>query len=152
MGGKRDTFGTRDGLQASISVPEGEEHLVEGLTEDEESTPTEPRPANLAVEVRETKKGWGLFVSTQEAPLTVNNATWYASKDAAEAGLKHLHDNFGWVWTSPVYHREEREVENPNTGEVEKRVVKTGEVARPGFWSHSYGLVLDSSSLQELLP
>lgn len=154
MGGaKRDRVGTTDGLEATVTVPDDEAGNVAGLepaVENEE--PATPQPGDIDFEVREVQgKGFGIFVPTQKAPLTVANVTWFADQAAADAGVAELRDRFGWTWTPATYEWSEKEqsVDGPYGPET-KTVRVRGEKIADGFWSHSYDLVFDPASLVEL--
>lgn len=148
----KDKFGTRDGLQATISVPEGEEHLVTGMEPESDAPPTEPRPKNIAIEVVETSKGWGLYVEGQHAPLTAANVTWHASQDAAAAAVAKIHEDFGWRWNGPAYDDSFEEQDDPNRpGQTRTVRVKGKNLVSPGHWTSDYHLLFDPATHAALM-
>jgi hypothetical protein len=147
----KDRFGTRDSLGATISVPEGEEHLVEGLEPQDESPPTEPKPATFDTEIRETSKGFGVYISAQDAPLTLANVTWFPDAISAQKAVEKFHEDFGWRWVQPVREEHIEEQPDPNNPDKTRKVRIKGEVTKPGYWTNDYGLVFDPATAKALM-
>lgn len=148
----KDKFSTRDGLKATISVPDGEEHLVVGMQADDDSPPTEPRPKDIVIEVVETSKGWGLYVEGQHAPLTAANVTWHTSAEKAATAVTKIHEDFGWRWNGPVSDDRSEEQDDPNRpGKTRTVRVKGKNLISPGNWASDYHLLFDPATHAELM-
>lgn len=148
----KDTFGNRDSLQATVSVPEGEEHLVAGLAPQDDSPPTEPKPPEVVTEVRQTDKGFGVYVDSQHAPLTLANVTWHSSQESADAAVKKMHEDFGWRWVAPQYDDSYEEQEDPNRpGETRTVRVRGKTLVAEGHWAGDYHLLFDPQTHAELM-
>lgn len=168
----RDRVGAGDSLEVRFAVPEGEEARMTGgvvydpPTDDPKYAPTSPQPPAIKTDIREHAggKGFGIFVSAQPAPLTINNMTWHPTSAAASTVVDWFHENFGWQWVPPAFKQEQVARIDPNTGLQAFYVdgvtgdtvlifdeVDTDEVIRPGFWKHDYSVVFDSLTFAALM-
>lgn len=166
-----DSVGVGDALEIRLTVPADEEGRVTGgvsldTSDDPKYEPTSPQPPSIKTDIREHAggKGFGIFVSAQPAPLTINNMTWHPSAAAADEVVVWFHKNFGWEWAPPVYETEEIPVIDPNTGEqrfwideddgekhLVTEIVDTDELIRPGYWTHGYSVVFDGVTFDALM-